>query len=264
MKNKIFIIPAIVILAGGLFYWFMVENGYSPYYEGMTLEMYSEYELQEIQKNSQNKEVLITRITDSDLREFPELKKLIEKAFSKNPPLNEVGRVPITFDQLNRFQQQYAQILADKYSRNSTSFFSANSKGMPEKFLEIDPSVHLRSFEGRYFEYKGTQYGIQPDSFYVPNMEDDENLRLEVYKTNGPLREWDHVWADLTDSKIELTPQIESAIDDIGSHQENIRVQTSGLSPSTIKKYKDWKEENTEGFLFEYREKIFSIGFWIA
>jgi len=263
LNTKIFVIPVIVVLAAGLFYWFMVENGYSPYYEGISIELYSDYQWNEFQKYPENQELPVTKITDEDLVDTPELKKLIEKALSTEYPLNSAGRTPITFEQLDKFQNQYAEILSEKYSRNSTSFFSTDDRHMPEKFLVIDESVHLRSFEGNYFEYKDVQYGIQPDTFYVPFMENEEHLRLEVYKTNGPLRS-DHTWADLTGSEIEIIPQIEAAIAVIGAHQENIRLQTSGLSPSTMNKYKNWQDDTLEGFLFKYEGKIFSIGFWIA
>ncbi len=117
---------------------------------------------------------------------------------------------------------------------------------------------------GGYFEYEGVQYGIQPNSFYVPFMEDDDLLRLEVYKTNGPLREKDHTWEDLSDKQIDLKPLIVDAINDIGQHQENIEVTTSGLSPATMTKYEKWYDDILQSSLFEYRGKIFSISFWTA
>lgn len=258
------IIPAIFLLAIGLFYLFMVANGYSPYYEGLGLILYSDYKLQEFQNYSENQEFPITKITDNDLNDAPELKKLIEKALSKQYPLNEVGRVPITLEDLDAFQQQYSKILAEKYSKNSTDFFTVDDRYMPEEYLAKEPTVHLRTFEGSFFEYGGKQYGIQPDTLYIPFMEDDDLVRLKIYKTNGPLREKDSIWADLTEKQIDLKPQIIAAIADIGQHQENIEVQTFGLSPETITKYQNWQSNSLEGFMFEYHEKIFSISFWIA
>ena len=262
-RTKI-LIPTIVLLAIGLFYLFITENGYSPYYEGIALTLYSDYKFQEFLNHSEDEYFPITKITDDDLNNAPELKKLIEKALSKEHPLNKGGHVPITFEELDDFQHQYAEILSEKYTRNVTSFFTIDDRYMPEKYLAIDPTVHLRSFEGKYFEYDGIQYGIQPDGFYVPFVEDDDLLRLEVYKTNGPLREKDHTWADLSDKQINGEPLILAAIDNIGKNQENIEVQTSGLPSTTVTKYKNWQANTLEGFLFEYKEKIFSIGFWIA
>lgn len=58
MKNrtKAIIIPPIVALVIGLFYLFMVANGYSLYYEGIGLILYSDYQLQEMQKDSNYQE----------------------------------------------------------------------------------------------------------------------------------------------------------------------------------------------------------------
>ncbi len=262
-RTKIMIL-VIVVLAIVSFYLYAVENGYSPYYEGIGLILYSDYKFQEFKSHSEDRDFSITKITDDDLKDMPELKKLIEKSLSKEYPLNKGGRVPVTFEELDSFQHQYADILSKKYSRNSTSFFTIDDRHMPEKYLVVDSTVHLRSFEGRHFEYGGVQYGIQPDRFYVPFMEDDDLLRLEVYKTNGPLREKDHTWEDLSDKQIDLKPLIVGAINDIGQHQENIEVMTSGLSPGTMTKYEKWYDDTLQSSLFEYRGKIFSIGFWIA
>lgn len=262
-RTKI-MIPVIVVLIIASFYLYIVANGYSPYYEGIGLTLYSDYKLQEYKLYSGNRDFSITKITDDDLKDTPELKNLIEKSLSKEYPLNKGGRVPATFEQLDNFQHQYAEILSKKYSRNATSFFTSDDRHVPEKYLAIDSTVHLRSFEGNHFEYDGVQYGIQPNSFYVPFMEDDDLLRLEVYKTNGPLREGDHMWEDLSDKQISLKPLIADAINDIGQHQENIEVMTSGLSPATMTKYEKWYDDTLQGSLFEYKGKIFSIGFWIA
>ena len=245
----------------------MVVNGYSPYYEGIGLTLYSDYQLQEMQKDPHYQKYYIPPIpiTDEDLRDAPELKQLIKSALSKEHPLNKGGKVPITFEELDNFQQQYAEILSEKYSREPADFFTTDDRHMPEKYLAIDTTVHLREFEGNNFEYEGIQYGIQPDTFYVPFVEDESFLHLEVYQTNGPLREKDHTWSDLTEAKIHLKPKIVAAIADIGQHQENIRVSTSGLSPSTMTKYENWQDSVLEGnSMFEYEGKIFSVGFWIA
>ena len=262
-RTKI-IIPIVIVAAIASVYLFMIANGYSPYYEGIGLELYSDYQLQELLNRPENENnISIAKITDDDLENLPELRHLIEEALSKEYPLNEVGRVPITFEELNVFQYQYAEILAAKYSRDSESFFNTDDRQMPEKYIEKDPDVHLRAFEGGYFEYNGVQYGIQPDAFYVPFMEDESLLRLEVYQTNGPLRS-DHTWADLTEQQIDIKPKIIAAIADIGKHQENIEVWTSGLPPETMRKYENWQTRTMEGHLFEYNGNTFSIGFWIA
>lgn len=86
---------------------------------------------------------------------MPELKQLIKNALSKEYLLNKGGRIPITFEELDKFQQQYAEILSEKYSREPAEFFTADDRHMPEKYLAIDPTVHLREFEGNYFEYMG-------------------------------------------------------------------------------------------------------------
>ena len=247
-----------------LFYLFYVDYADSQYYEGIGLTLYSDYGLEEFLSYPEHQNFTITKIDDEDLANTPELKNLIDKAMSSEFPRNESGRVPITFEELDNFQNQYATILSKKYNRNLESFFSVVDGSMPEEFLTKDPNVYLRTFEGGYFELEGKQYGIGPDRIYIPFMEDEDGLRLDVYETNGPLRKQDHTWADLTSEHIDIKPKILEAINDIGKHQENIKVQSNGLSPSTIAKYEGWYKTTIESFLFEYKERVFSLGFWIA
>ncbi|QMU55190.1 MAG: hypothetical protein GKS07_10035 [Nitrosopumilus sp.] len=142
------IIPVIVVLIIASLYLYIVANGYSPYYEGIGLTLYSDYKLQEYRLHSENQNFSITKITDDDLKDTSELKNLIEKSLLKEYPLNTGGRVHVTFEELDNFQHQYAKILSEKYSRNVTSFFTSDDRHMPEKYLVIDSTVHLRSFEG--------------------------------------------------------------------------------------------------------------------
>jgi len=123
--------------------------------------------------------------------------------------------------------------------------------------------LYLRQFEAYYFEYDNKQYGIGPTRMYVPNFEKHDTIYLEVYKTNGPLREKDHTWADLTDKELDIEPLIIAAIDNIGKIEENIEVQ-NGMSSSDVDRYEKWKRENIPSQIFEYEGNYFRIGFWIA
>ena len=260
-RTKI-IIPAAVFLATGLLYLFAVAGGYPPYFEGMRLTLYSDHSVQGIEIHP---DYPPTVITDKDLEGAPELKGLIHEALSKEYPLNTEGSVLVSFEDLDNFQHQYAEILAEKYSKNSTDFFTIEDGLVPEKYLAIDPTAHRRMFDGRYFEYNGEHYGIGPDGLYIPNMkEDGDFIRLHAYKARGPLQGNDNVWADLSEKRMDIMPLIRLAIDDIGQHQESIKVRTSGLSPATMSKYLNWQANTLEGHLFEYKGRIFSLGFWIA
>ena len=261
-RNKI-LIPVIALLAIGLFYLFITASGFPFYNEGIGLQLYSDYKLQEFLNYPENRDFPITKITDNDLKDAPELKKLIEKALSKEYPLNEVGRVPITYEELYNFQQQYSEILAEKYSKNSTDFFTTNND-IKEEYLAIDPTVYLRTLEARFFEYNDKQYGIRSNALYIPFIEAESLVHFEVYKINESLREMDLAWADLSEKQIDLKPLIIAAIDNIGQQQENIEVQTFGLPPATMIKYENWQANTLEGSLFEYKGNYFRIGFWIA
>lgn len=261
MKTKI-IISATAVLTVILFYLFITANGFSFYNEGIRVDRYSANELEKDLKAEYMQGVQIQTITDEDLKFVPKIKELIKKSLTKEFPANPTGTISITYDELYNFQQQYSKILAEKYSKNSTDFFTANND-IREEYLAIDPTAYLRSFEGRYFEYDGKQYGVGPNKLYVPYIEDEGPSRLEVYKTNGPLREKDHTWADLSEKHVDLKPLIVVAINDIGQQQENIEIQNS-MSSVEVSIYKKWYQQNITSNIFEYDGNYFRIGFWIA
>ncbi len=259
-KTKI-IIPIIIILVIGLFFIYITANGFSFYNEGLRVDRFSANELEKELKANYMQKVQIQTITDEDLKTVPKIKELIDKSLTKKFPANPTGTVSITYEELYNFQQQYSEILAEKYSKNSTQFFTANND-IREEYLAIDPTVYLRSFDGRYFEYDNKQYGIGPNKLYIPSVEDDDLLRLEVYKTNGPLREKDHTWADLSEKQIDLKPLIITAINDIGQQQENIEVQNY-MPSAEVNIYKKWHAQTITSGIFEYEGNYFRIGFWI-
>ncbi len=255
-------IPIITILVIVLLSIYISANGFSFYNEGLRVDRFSTSELDKEFKADYMQKVKIQTIADEDLKAVPKIKKLIEKSLTKEFPANPTGTVPITYEELYNFQQQYSKILSEKYSRNATDFFTANHD-IREEYLTIDPTAYLRSFEGRYFEYDDKQYGIGPNKLYVPYIENDGPIRLEVYKTNGPLREQDHTWADLSEKQIDLKPLIITAINDIGQQQENIEVQNS-MSSVEVDRYKQWYSQTILSGIFQYDGNYFRIGFWIA
>ena len=262
MKTRYKIIISLVLLLTViLFYLYITANGFSFYNEGMGLVYFSDYHLQKELEHEHMQGIEIISLTEKDLKEVPKLKDLINTSLSKEFPKNKVGTTPISYEQLDNFQLQYADILSEKYSRNPTIFFE--KRNVSEKQLLLEPTLYLRQFEAYYFEYDGKQYGIGPTRMYVPNFEKLDTFYLEIYKTNGPLREKDHTWADLTDKELEIEQLIIAAIDNIGKIEENIEVQNS-MSSSDVDKYEKWARENIPSQIFEYKGNYFRIGFWIA
>ena len=242
-------------------YLFVVLSGYLPYDEGIFLYLYSDYSL----KSEKYPAGSITVITDEDLKDVPELRELIHKALSKEYPLNTVGGVPVTFENLDRFQRQYAEILAAKYSKNSADFFTYDYSFASDEDLADNSTHYIRVLECGYFEYDCKQYGLSSNCLRFPSVESDDQRRLEVYEIRQPLQEGDHVWAVLSEERISLMPSIIDAIADIGQYQEGIKVRSLGLPPSTVDRHKDWKTNILDDYhSFEYNGKIFLITFWIA
>lgn len=83
------LIPAIAVLAIGLFCLYIVANGYSPYVEGIGLIYYAETDPSKIFDHPDFQSV--TELTDEDLKEVPRIKGLLEIALEQDLPLNDDG-----------------------------------------------------------------------------------------------------------------------------------------------------------------------------
>ena len=259
-RFKIALLVAAFMVIAMPIYLLAVLNGYSPYDEGIVLYLYSDHSLKSEKYPADN----ITVITDEDLKDVPELRELIRKALSKEYPLNAAGNVPVTFENMDSFQHQYAGILAAKYSKDPADFFTYKYISASGEDLAGSLTHYVRVFECDHFEYDGKQYNLNYSHLRFPSVENDDLLHLEISETRQPLQEGVHVWAVLPEERISFMPSIVDAIADIGQHQEGIKVRTSGLHPLTVSSHQDWKVNTLDGYLFEYNGKIFSIGFWIA
>ncbi len=87
-RTKI-LIPIIPVVVIGLFYLYIVANGYSPYVEGIGLNYYAETEPNKIFEHSSFQS--ITELTDEELKDVPRIKGMLEMALKQKLPLEEDG-----------------------------------------------------------------------------------------------------------------------------------------------------------------------------
>ena len=87
-RTKI-IIPAIVLLAIGLFYLFMVANGYSPYVEGIGMDYHAETDPKKITGNHNPQSII--ELTGEDLKDVPKIRGMLEIALRQDLPLEDDG-----------------------------------------------------------------------------------------------------------------------------------------------------------------------------
>ena len=83
------IIPAIVFLAIGLFYLYIVANGYSPYVEGIGMDYHAETDTSKIMENLNLQS--INELSDEDLKDVPKIKGMLEIALKQELPLDDDG-----------------------------------------------------------------------------------------------------------------------------------------------------------------------------
>ena len=256
-RTKI-LIPVAVFLAVGFFYIYMVENGYSPYVEGIGLTRFSEDEFQKHQKYVKESNPIenlnIVKLTDQELAKVPIIKDLINKSLKKEFPLNRVGILNSTLDEIRSNHDYVAQKYAAKYNTDPGSYFSTKRPG--EYQLEQFPDSYWYEYEGRFFKY-GTKYYSFYDNRILVNY--DEPYRVKVGVLKHDLAS-DRFYVELTDGDWKHIHKIKQAIDKIGTLQENIDVM-AGLSQSDLNKYRQWSQNHT---FFEYGGEYYQISFWIA
>ena len=259
-RTKI-LIPAIPLLAFVIFYLYIVDNGYSPYHEGIGLTRFSEDEFQKHVRQAGSLENLnIIKLTDEELKKVPVIRELIEKSQRKEFPLNRVGILNSTLDEIKSNHYYVAQKYAGKYDKNPDSYFSTR---IPEESqLEEFPNSYWYEYEGRFFKY-GERYYSFYDTDQLVGYGDPYRIEVGVLKHDLTS---DRFYVELADDDWEHIPRVKEAIDKIGTLQEEIRVQV-GMPKSDLKKYQQWIEDSqgmTVGSFLEYEGEYYGVSFWIA
>ncbi|MCA9827963.1 MAG: hypothetical protein KC444_06180 [Nitrosopumilus sp.] len=259
--NTKIIISAIPILAFVMFYLYIIDNGYSPYLEGVGLTRFSEDEFQKYVKDAGSLENLnVIKLTDEELDKVPIIKQLIEKSQRQEFPLNRVGILNSTLDEIKSNHYYVAQKYAAKYNKNPDSYFSTRIPD--ERQLEEFPNSYWYEYDGRFFKY-GDRYYSFYDTDQLVDYGDPYSIEVGVLKHDLTS---DRFYVELTDDDWQHIPKVKEAIDKIGTLQEEIRVQT-GISKSDLNKYQQWVEDNqsmTVGSFLEYKGEYYRISFWIA
>ncbi|MCH7561136.1 MAG: hypothetical protein IIC67_07200 [Thaumarchaeota archaeon] len=259
-RNKI-LIPAVAFLAFVIFYLYIIDNGYSSYNEGIGLTRFSEDEFQKYVKEAGSLENLnIIKLTDEELKKIPIIKELIEKSLRKEFPLNRVGILNSTLDEIKSNHYFVAQKYAAKYNKNPDSYFSTR---LPEENqLEKFPNSYWYEYDGRFFKY-GERYYSFYDTDQLVNYVDPHRIEVGVLKHDLTQ---DRFYVELTDDDWQHIPKVKEAIDKIGTLQEDIRVQV-GMSQSDLNKYQQWIENYrgmVVGSFLEYEGEHYRIAFWIT
>jgi len=258
-RNKI-IILTIILLTIGLFYLYIATNGSSIYDEGIELTRFSDNEFQKYVKVEGSIEnVNVIKLTDEELEKVPVIKDLIEKSLREEFPLNSVGILDSTLDEIKHNHNYVAQKYAAKYNKNADSYFSTK---LPDKSqLEKFPDSYWHEYEGRFFKYGEKYYSFYDNNLLV-NYGDPHRIEVGVLKHDLTP---DRFYVELTDDDWKHIPKVKEAMDKIGTLQEDIRVQT-GLPKSELIKYRAWVDDSrgmVVGSFLEYRGEYYRISFWI-
>ena len=252
------VIPTIPLLAFVIFYLYIVDNGYSPYDEGIGLTRFSEDEFQKYVIEAGSLENLnIIKLTDEELKKVPVIKELIEKSQTTEFPLNRVGTLNSTLDEIKSNHNYVAQKYATKYNKNLDFYFSTR---LPEESqLEKFPDSYWYEYDGRFFKY-GERYYSFYDTDQLVNYGDPHRIEVGVLKHDLTP---DRFYVELTDDDWQHIPKVKEAIDKIGTLQEDIEVNV-GMSRSDLNKYRQWIENNRSmvvGSFLEYEGEYYRISF---
>jgi hypothetical protein len=140
------IIPIIAVLAIGLFYLYIVANGYTGYIEGISLLYFYETDPDKILAEHQLLSGIID-ITDVDLEEVPRIKDMLSVALDQEFPLKDDG--------FNVFDDNFNSYWINRDGKDirvqiGMSYEDTKSYG---NWLSDNISGHLMKYQDRYFVF---------------------------------------------------------------------------------------------------------------
>lgn len=146
MRSKYKILIPIILLAIGLFYLYIVANGYSGYIEGIGMTYFYETDPDKILADNPLLSGVI-EITDDDLEKVPRIKGMLEIALDQEFPLKDDG--------FNLFDDNFNSYWVNRDGQNIRVQIGMSHEDTEKygNWLRDNVSGHLMKYQDRYFVF---------------------------------------------------------------------------------------------------------------
>ena len=236
---------SIVAIAYGVLYFGMwgfleIENANNSV---VALTMYSSHEFnQEISKKEISENLHVVLLDDQTIQKYPVLLELIEQNLAKDVPVNPDGKATATYDEVKSELEYLSSRFVETYEGSLTSDFYKETKK--------DNGWHSISLKEHYFYYEGTLYLIDPDIIVISRGEPE--IGIKKVREGYDLR--DNLTVELTDEDFEHMPRFKTALEQIGTFEENIQSRKN-MQESEFREYEKWAMDAglaDEKIVFDY------------
>ena len=208
----------------------IVSEIHDVYSTEISLTLYSDDKFDEkIESLGKGENLLIVKLTEQYMKDYPIIKDLIDINLSKDIPKNDDAKIIISYDELLSIHQYMAAKYAEKYGTSPDDYITINNeKGNTEPFYH--------TFEAEIFTIDGKLYGFDRHTYPITDF-DKVDLEVGTQEMNYFIRDWEV--ADLTSDDLKNIPKLGLVIDEIGKYDENIRSR-KGVTVEEFNKYRQW------------------------
>ncbi len=217
-----------------LYFGFVVfEEIHDVYSTEIAVTLYSDYKFDEQMKSlGKGENILIVKLTDQYIEDYPIIKELIDTNLSKDIPKNRHAKIIVTYDELLEMHHFMAAKYAEKYDTSPADYIEIN-----DKKENGEPFYH--SFEAEIFTIDGKLYGFGRNTYEITDF-DKVELKVHTSKMNYFIRDWEV--ADLTSDDLKNIPKLGLVINETGKYDENVQSR-KGVVVEEFEKYREWAKE---------------------
>ncbi len=226
----------------------------------IALTLYSDYNFNEkINSLGKGENVLIVKLTDQYIEDYPIIKELVDVNLSKDVPKNDDAKITVSYDELLAIHQYMAIKYAEKYDTSPDDYITIN-----DKKENTEPFYH--TFEAEIFTIDGKLYGFGRNTYPITDF-DKVELEVGTQEMNYFIRDWEV--ADLTNDDLKNMSKLGLVINEIGKYDENIQSR-KGVVVEEFNEYREWakslklvNEDNSsqKNAFLEYDGKKYHIFF---
>jgi len=208
----------------------IVSEIHDVYSTEISLTLYSDDKFDEkIESLGKGENLLIVKLTEQYMKDYPIIKELIDINLSKDIPKNDDAKIIVSYDELLSIHQYMAAKYAEKYGTSPDDYITINNeKGNTEPFYH--------TFEAEIFTIDGKLYGFDRHTYPITDF-DKVDLEVGTQEMNYFIRDWEV--ADLTSDDLKNIPKLGLVIDEIGKYDENIQSR-KGVTVEEFNKYRQW------------------------
>ncbi|QMU55019.1 MAG: hypothetical protein GKS07_09100 [Nitrosopumilus sp.] len=196
----------------------------------ISLTLYSDDKFDEKMKSlGKGENILVVKLNDQYMENYPIIKDLIEINLSKDIPKNDDVKIIVSYDELLEIHQYMAAKYAEKYDTSPDDYITINDE-------KENTETFYHTFEAQIFTMDGKLYGFHRHTYPITDF-DKVEMEVGTQEMNYFIRDWEV--ANLTSDDLKNISKLGRVIDEIGQYDENVQSR-KGVTVEEFGKYRQW------------------------